>query len=243
MKLKFQFFALLGCLLILFGCKKEENRAKEFAEIENKLLIISNRLSSVELTLRHVIFNNNIDNFFVSDPINSSNFERDTNFHNGLWIKENWEWITNNLSLKNLEKLQDNILEIAEESYNEENVKIDIFSHNLYPIKTLVGTLGLSVNKVQNSNTNIIFDLGIINTSSVNISNITVNIKTKTKFERGEKNRKIYRTSNKEITNIKSGWKKNFEVIVEDANVKQIDWATVSINLGFIEFIVEKTNQ
>jgi hypothetical protein len=243
MKRQFPLFACLCCVLIFFGCKKEENRIKEFADIENKLIVISNRLSSVELTLRHVIFNNSVDNFFVSDPISSSNFERDTNFHNGLWIKENWEWITNNLSQKNLEKIQDNILEIAEESYNEENVKIDIFSHNLYPIKTLVGTLGLSVNKVQNSDTNVIFDLGIINTSSVNISNITVNIKTKTKFERGEKNRKIYRTSNKEITNIKSGWKRNFEVIVNDVNVQKIDWATVSIKIGFIEFIVEKNNQ
>ena len=161
----------------------------------------------------------------------------------GDYALENWEWITNDLSGKNIEKLQDNILEIAEESYNEENVKIDIFSHNLYPIKTLVGTLGLSVDKVQNSNTNVVFDLGIINNSSVNISNITVNIKTKTKFERGEKNRKIYRTSNKEITNIKSGWKKNFEVIIDDADVKKIDWAIVSIKIGFIEFFVEKNKQ
>jgi hypothetical protein len=243
MKRIFQLVVFLGFLLISFGCKKEEDRANEIAAIENKLLAISNRLSSVELTLRHVIFNNSIDNFLVLDPIRSSNFERDTNFHNGLWIKENWEWITNDLSGKNIEKLQDNILEIAEESYNEENVKIDIFSHNLYPIKTLVGTLGLSVDKVQNSNTNVVFDLGIINNSSVNISNITVNVKTKTKFERGEKNRKIYRTSNKEITNIKSGWKKNFEVIIDDADVKKIDWAVVSIKIGFIEFFVEKNNQ
>ena len=242
MKTKINIIFCLGFLLICFGCKKEENRTKEFSEIENKSLTISNRLSSVELTLRHVIFNNSIDNFFVSDPISSSNFERETNFHNGLWIKENWEWITNNLSIKNLEKLQDNILEIAEESYNEENRKIDIFSHTYYPIKTLVGTLGLSVNKVQNSDTNVVFDLGIINTSSVNLSNVTVNIKIKTKFERGEKNKKIYRTSNKNITNIKSGWKKNFDIIVNDADMKKIDSATVSITIGFIEYAVDKDN-
>ena len=241
MTTKINILFCLGFLIICFGCKKETNQKNEIVNIDDKLLIISNRLASTELTLRHIVFDNS-KGFFVSDPISSSNFERDTNFHNGLWIKENWEWITNNLSIKNLEKLQDNILEIHEKSYNEENVEIDIFSNNFYPIKTLVGTLGLSVNKVQNSDTNVVFDLGIINTSSVNISNITVNIKTRTKFERGEKNRKIYRTANKNITNIKSGWKKNFDIIINDSDMKKIDSATVSITIGFIQYAEDKGN-
>ena len=241
MKSNLFLFSIIINILISSGCEKPSKEAKGLVDLENKIQAISNRLSATELLLRHITFDNSSTGFIESDPLQKSDYAIKTNFNNGLWIKENWEYTTNYLSERSLEKLNDFVLKLNQEKLEEENKEIDLFSRELIPVKTAFGNLALSVNNIKNSGTNVVLELGILNLSSVNFSELTVFIRTKTKYERGERNRKIFRFSKTELKNLKAGYKKNFEITINDADVIKIDSATVSASIKSIEFHTENS--
>lgn len=138
-------------LLILCGCQKKQNNIKQTADLENHILMISNRLSLTEEILRYAILKDTSTNVYsklLSGEYNARNVLDD----------------------KNLELLREKIDTLHEDGEASKYPKIDINNRSIiYGVNTTIGNLLIIVEKILTENGSLDFYVRLINPTSIEI--------------------------------------------------------------------------
>lgn len=216
MKSNLKFILLIILSSIILSCsQKDKIESKNNKDLNEKLTIISNKLSSIESVLERI----SLDEKTLASLKTNENIIGPI-IESGL--------INYILEYSNLEKLEKRISEVEQSRHDESHVKIDPFQENIYPINVRYGSLVFWMKRAQNNSEGFEVKIAILNTLSVDIGDLTVSLHANYNSGLKTKNGRQYFSSEK-ISKIKTGKFEEVSIKFVGENIKDVDSFTADI--------------
>ena len=206
--------------IILSCSQKDQIESKNNNDLNEKLTIISNKLSSIESVLERV----SLDEKTLTSLKTNKNII-------GPIIESGV--IDRILEYSNLDKLEKRISEIEQSRHDESHVKINPFEESIYPVKTRYGTLVLWMKSAQNNGDGAEVKFKIVNTLSVDVGDVVLILHVDYKRNSKTTNNVQY-SSLAKLVKIDSGETKDLSIVFDDVKIQDVDHFIGSIGLSRI---------
>jgi hypothetical protein len=214
--LKAACFIILS-LIILSCSQKDQIESKHDSNLNEKLKIISYKLSIIESVLERASF----------DDENLASLKTNKNIL-GPIIESGV--IDRLLEYSNLERLEKRISAIEQSRHDESKVQIDPFEESIYPVKTRYGTLVLWMKSAQNNVGGTEVKLKIVNTLSVDVGDVVLFLNADCKRESKTPNNIQY-SSLAKLEKIGSGEAGELSILFNGVKMQDVDRFVGSIGL------------